>query len=116
MFCEPPSAAAGYFGRVYPELIKRIGGDPASGRRLYGYFLDAGIPAPTLSLVQPVYATGEEKSIHLLSVEAIAHELVSEGLASEDELQSTIASLAEYTEDPRTVLGSPRVFQVWARK
>jgi ubiquinone/menaquinone biosynthesis C-methylase UbiE len=116
MFSEPPSEAADYFARVYPRLIKRVGGDPVSGRRLYGYFLDAGIQEPRLSLVQPVFANGEEKSIHLLSVEAIAHELVAEGLASEAEVRSTIAALAAYTEDPRTVLGSPRVFQVWARK
>lgn len=54
--------------------------------------------------------------LRLLSVEAIAGELEAEDLATDEEIQQALGRLVDYTEDPRTLLGSPGVFQVWARK
>jgi hypothetical protein len=50
------------------------------------------------------------------TLEATAKAIVAEGLASEDEVRSAIASLSEFTNDPGTVIGDPRIFQVWARR
>lgn len=116
MFAEPADPLADFFPRVYPLLLVRAGGDPICGRRMYGYFLGLGIPQPNVRVVQAVEASGEDKMLRLLSVEAIAGELVADGLATDEEIQQALGRLVDYTEDPRTLLGSPRVFQVWARK
>ena len=59
--CHPPNEGFDFFVRAYAEVIRRRGGDHASGRKLYRYFLDAGLPAPQVALVQSVVVSGEEK-------------------------------------------------------
>jgi hypothetical protein len=116
LFCEPPDDGVDFFKRVYPMLLQRIGGDSTSGRKLYSYFLEVGIPQPDLKVVQLVHAVGEAKALRLLTLEAIADQLLAEALATKQEIEDAIASLTAYTDDPRTILGSPRVFQVWSTR
>jgi ubiquinone/menaquinone biosynthesis C-methylase UbiE len=116
LFCEPPNEGFQFYARLYPKVLARHGGDAVAGRKLYGFFLQAGIPDPQLKLVQRADATGESKSLSLSTLEATAEAIVAEGLASRDEVRQAIASLAEFTNDPETVVGDPRIFQVWARK
>ena len=61
---------------------------------LYGYFLDAGIgiAAPHVSLIAPLYLAGEGKTLALSTLEATAEAIVSEGLASADELNGALAN------------------------
>lgn len=49
--------------RAYAEVIRRRGGDHATGRKLYHYFLDAGIPTPQVALVQSVSVSEEGKEL-----------------------------------------------------
>ncbi len=116
LFCEPPNEGFEFYARMYPRVLGRYGGDSAVGRKLYRFFLEAGIPGPHLKLVQRADASGEAKSLSLSTLEATAHAIVHEGLASEAEVRSAIASLSEFTNDPGTVVGDPRIFQVWARR
>jgi len=48
---------------AYAELIRRRGGNHANGRKLYHYFLEAGIPTPQVDLVQSVFVSGEGKEL-----------------------------------------------------
>jgi ubiquinone/menaquinone biosynthesis C-methylase UbiE len=116
MFCEPPNAGFDFFRTTYPRVLERHGGDANSGRKLYRYFREAGVPDPDHRLVQTVEAAGEAKTLTLTTLEATAAGIVSEGLASEDEVNEALASLAAFTGDPETVIGDPRTHQVWARK
>jgi hypothetical protein len=63
LFCEPANEGVDFFQRVYPVLLECIGGDATSERRLYGYFRQAGIADPHLSVVQLLHAVGEAKAI-----------------------------------------------------
>ncbi len=99
---------------MYPHVLELRGGDPASGRKLYSYFLDAGIPSPQLRLAQGFGSSGDTKKLALATLEATAEPIVAAGLASEDEVRAAIDSLSAYADDPATVIGDPRVFQVWA--
>lgn len=112
--CQPPNDGFAFYARTYPRVLARYGGDPAYGRKLYGCFLEAGIPDPSLSLVQRVDAEGEAKTLSLSTLEATAEPIVSEKLASAEDVNAAIASLAGFTSDPTTLVGDPRVFQVWA--
>jgi hypothetical protein len=38
-----------------------------------------------------------------------------DGLATPEEFRETLEALYTFARDPRTILGGPRVFQVWGR-
>jgi SAM-dependent methyltransferase len=115
-FCYPQNDAFDFYVRNYVAVLRAHGGDPLIGRKLPGYFAEAGIPTPELNLVQRVERTGEGKMMSYLTLEATADAIVKNGLANEDEVKTALVSLLTYTQDPQTVIGDPRVFQLWARR
>lgn len=114
--CHPPNDGFDFFLRTYSRAIERRGGDHGIGRKLYGYFLDAGIPSANVSVVQPVYTTGEGKTLALSTLDATADVIVSEELATREEVNAALASLSQFTVDPRSLIGGPRIFQLWCRR
>jgi ubiquinone/menaquinone biosynthesis C-methylase UbiE len=114
--CHPPNEGFDFFLRTYGRVLRRSGGDHTLGRKLYACFLDAGIPGPQVALVQPVWVAGEEKTLAWSTLEASAGAIVSEGVASHDEVNAALTSLWQFTADPRTLISGPRVFQLWSRR
>ncbi len=114
--CHPSNDAFEFFRRTYHQVVERSGGDDTFGRKLYASFIEAGIPTPEVTVVQPVYLSGDAKWLPWTTVAATADVIVSEGVASSDEVQAALASLAAFTEDPGTLISGPRLFQVWARR
>jgi hypothetical protein len=86
---------------MYPRVVEHNGGDARIGRKLYLYFLRAGIPDPGLRLVQSLDATGEGKTLPLLTLQATGEAIVN-------------AALASAASD--TIINSPRILQVWTRR
>jgi SAM-dependent methyltransferase len=115
-FCEPRNAGHAFFVRAYSRVLESHGGDPGAARKLYRLFLAAGIPEPSLSVRQGVHTSGEAKTLPYATIEATAGAIVSEGIATEEEIASALADLGAFTADPATVIGRPRTFQVWARR
>lgn len=116
LFCEPPNDGFSFYARTYPRVLDRYGGDATVGRKLYGYFREAGIPRASLTLRQGVDVDGEAKTLSLATLEATADAIVREQLASTKEVDAAIASLAAFTVDPTTLVGGPRVFQLSSRR
>jgi ubiquinone/menaquinone biosynthesis C-methylase UbiE len=116
LFCHPPNDGFAFYARVYPRVLERRGGDGAIGRKLYRHFLEAGIPDPDLRLVQRADVNGEAKTLSLSTLEGTADAIVEEGLASVDEVNAALADLAAFTADRATVVGDPRVFQLWCSR
>jgi ubiquinone/menaquinone biosynthesis C-methylase UbiE len=116
MLGEPGNDALDFHRRMYPSVVERNGGDARIGRKLYRYFLEAGIPSPGLHLVQNADAAGEAKTMALLTLQSIEESIVSAGLASSGQVAAAIEELAAFTADPETIIGGPRVFQLWARR
>jgi ubiquinone/menaquinone biosynthesis C-methylase UbiE len=116
LFCDPPNLGFDVYARSYPSLLERGGGDAAIGRKLHRYFCEAGIPSPNLHLTQVVNYTGEAKSLALSTLEATADAMVAEGLSTDVEVRAALASLAAFTDDPATIVGEPRVFQLWSQR
>ena len=116
VFCHPPNDGFDFWAHAYPQVLRSHGGDPAIGRKLYGYFLEAGIPSPNVHMMQRVEVEGEGKTLPLTTIDATADAIVAEGIASPDELNAARASLEAFTADPHTILGDPRIFQVWSRR
>ena len=116
LFCEPSNAGYEAFADLYRRVLVAHGGDPTVGRKLYRYSLAVGIPSPESRLVQDAHTSGEGKSLPLLTLEATADAIRDAGLATDDELDAALTSLAAFTDDPATLVSGPRVFQVWGRR
>lgn len=94
------------------------GGDEGAnvGAKLYRLCLDAGLEDVHAQVVQPaLYGTEPEKGMMLNTLINIADGVLAAGLASESEVRATVAGLTAYTEDPRTMVACPRIFQVRGR-
>ena len=113
--CEPASEGLDLFLDAYRRVLARRGGDHAAGRRLYSYFLAAGIPGPRVRLVQPVHE-GEARTLAWSTLEATADAILAEGLATANELAAALASLRRLADDQGTLICGPRVFQLWSRR
>ena len=55
-------------------------------------------------------------ALALTTLEATAGAIIAEQIASADEVSSALASLTAFTDDPGTLVGDPRVFQLWSRR
>ncbi len=89
---------------------------PGSGPEALRVLPRCGHPGPDLHVVQGVAATGEGKTLALSNLQAAADAIVAAGLATEPEVASAISDLAAFIETDSTVIGDPRVFQLWARR
>jgi ubiquinone/menaquinone biosynthesis C-methylase UbiE len=114
--CHPPNEGFDFFVRSYAEAIRRSGGDHATGRKLYAYFLEAGIRMPRVALVQSVSVGGESKRLAWSTLDATSQAIVSQGVATPDEVAAALASLGQFTDDSTTLIGHPRVFQLWSTR
>ena len=114
--CHPPNEGFDFFVRSYAEVLRRRGGDHASGRKLYSYFLEVGIPTPQMALVQSVLTSGESKELAWATLDATGDAILAEGVATSDELTAALASLRQFTDDTTTLLARPRVFQLWSAR
>ena len=115
-FCHPPCADFDAYVRLYRAAAARQGADADIGPKLYGMLLDAGWRNVEINVVQPTFASGEGKQIAVLTLINIADSLLDEKLVTEPELQSAIDGLTRFTDDPRTLISLPRVFQLWGRR
>jgi ubiquinone/menaquinone biosynthesis C-methylase UbiE len=114
--CHPPNEGFDFFVRTYSRVLQRRGGDHALGRKLYGCFLAAGIPGPQVALVQPLRIEGEGKTLAWSTLEASAEAIVSECVASQEDVTAALITLQHFTEDPQTLICGPRIFQLWSRR
>jgi hypothetical protein len=63
-----------------------------------------------------VDATGDTKWLTHSTLAATEEAIISEGIATADEVTTVLAALADATADPATIIGLPRTFQVWAKR
>jgi SAM-dependent methyltransferase len=115
-FCYPPSAAYEKYCQLYRAAVERRGADPDIGPKLFGILRQAGLADLHVELVQPVHTGEEGKEVSLSTLINIASAVVEEGLATAGELDATIAELEAFTKRPDTLIGFPRIFQVWGRR
>ena len=115
LFCYPTNEGYEFYAKAILETIRRHGGDPTLGRKLFACFLEAGIPPPELTLTQRADRDGEAKTLPLLTLDAIAETMIADGIPAE-RIRSTREDLARITADSSTIVGGPRMFHVWSRR
>ena len=118
-FCDPPHNGFAFWVEAYQRVLERHGGDPLMGRKLHRYFTDAGIPEPSVGVVQNVHRTGEAKMLPHSTVEATAEAIVAEGVATAEQAPRgsgqvspssvlTLTASAAHRASSRSGLGVPR--------
>jgi SAM-dependent methyltransferase len=115
-FCDPPNEGFAFWVEAYQRALEGNGGDPLSGRKLHRHFSEAGIPTPSLTVVQRADLTGEAKTMPHATVLATADAIIGQGLATADEVNAALEQLLTFADDPGSLYGSPRVFQAWSRR
>ena len=114
-FAEPDCPALQRSVEFYAKAAQRRGVDPNIGPRLPGLLRAAGFEDIQMKLIQPAALEGGIKLLICVTLENIADVVLKDGLATQKELGETIEQLYTFARDPRTILGGPRVFQVWGR-
>ena len=114
-FCYPSRAAYERYLELYQKVVARRGGDPNIGPKLPGMLRKAGAKGIQLNVVQPTQLQGEGKLMASMTMERISGAVISEGLATESEVQEIVNELNHAATDCETAMSLPRVFQVWGR-
>jgi ubiquinone/menaquinone biosynthesis C-methylase UbiE len=116
LFCYPPCAAFEFYAARYQQVLRSRGGDPAVGHKLYRLFLEARITDPQVKLVQRAETGEYRKSMAPWTLTATADAIVEQNLATRAEIDEAVTQLRGYVAEPGTLVGDPRIFQVWAGK
>jgi ubiquinone/menaquinone biosynthesis C-methylase UbiE len=112
---DPDSRGLALFQKWYAELLPRWGGTPAIGRKLPVLFKSARIPVTSIEVTQRFYS-GEAKRLPWSTLEATADGIISEGIATKDEVDAALADLEHLAEDPDSLILAPRLVQVIAQR
>jgi ubiquinone/menaquinone biosynthesis C-methylase UbiE len=114
LFCDPDNSGFAFYAAMYPRVCALNGGDPVVGRKLYRYFGDAGIPAPEVRMHQRAGTDSDVKDLAVSTLDSSAAAIADAGLATPGEVAAALADLTAFAARPETVIGDPRLFQVWA--
>ncbi|HMB92747.1 MAG TPA: methyltransferase domain-containing protein, partial [Rhodothermales bacterium] len=115
-FAEPPCPALSRYVELYTTSVQTRGGDANIGPRLPAMLREAGFEEVGMRLAHPASLEGGIKLLSCMTLEKIAEAVLEDGVTTKEELNETIRALYDFADDPETVLGGPRVFQVWGRK
>jgi SAM-dependent methyltransferase len=115
-FCYPYCAAYERYTELYQQVVHRRGGDPNIGPKLPGMLRKAGVEGVQVNVVQPTHLEGDGKFLASITLARIADSLVSEGLATEDEVEQIHSGLNDAAADAEFVMGLPRIFQTWGKR
>ena len=115
-FSEPDCPALRRYVELYTRSVRSRGADPNIGPRLPGLLQGAGFHAVKMMLFHPVALHSGIKLLTCVTLEAITETVLKDGLTTMEELRRTIEELHVFARNPHTVLGGPRVFQVWSRR
>jgi SAM-dependent methyltransferase len=115
-FAEPACRALDRSVDLYVRAARNRGGDPYIGPRLPALLRATGLQNVQMDLVHHAALAGGIKLLLCVTLENIAEVVLQDRLATEDELRRDIEELYAFARNPHTILGGPRIFQVWGRK
>lgn len=114
--CYPACPAFERYVELYQAVVRRNGGDPAIGPRLFELLMEAGADKVCMNVLQPTFCKGEGKLVSPITMEHIRESVVAAGLASHAEIEVIISELEAFARNPKTIISIARTFQVWGRR
>jgi hypothetical protein len=115
-FCHPNSNAFWRYVELYIRTARLRGADANIGPRLPGLLTAAGFANVDMNVVQIAATTGEVKLLSPLTMENIGDSVVTEGLATREEVDQLIVELYEFANTPGTIGSTPRIVEVWGQR
>jgi 2-polyprenyl-3-methyl-5-hydroxy-6-metoxy-1,4-benzoquinol methylase len=112
--CDPPAAAMTRFFALNAALGERRGENFCLGASLHRLFHEVGFARPEVGANFALALRGEQKRLLGMTFAEFAPELVSEALASQEEVDRVAADLITLADDETTLFGFPLLAQVWA--
>ena len=112
-FCYPACRAHDNYMKWYRETVRRRGGSADLGPMLPELLGDAGIENVSASVSQECDVSGDTKLIPPITLERIADAVVSEGVATEEDVADALDDLFARSADTTTLMGMPRIVQAW---
>jgi SAM-dependent methyltransferase len=112
--CDPPADAMTRFFEFNVALARRLGENFCLGASLHRLFREVGFARPEVAANFVLALRGEQKHLLWMTFAEFAPELVSEGLATQEEVDRVTAGLKTLADDETTLFGFPLVAQVWA--
>lgn len=109
--CYPENKVFNKLRKVYVELIKRKGGDPLAGRRLFKLLLDESL-STNVDCYSPCILMGEEpySSLGWQLAESIKPQILEQGLQSEQEYHKMYEGLKALAKDKESFVTYSRLF------
>ncbi len=115
-FSYPSCPAFERYVRWYEIAARAKGGDPCIGPRLLGMLREVGLREVKLHVVLPTFYEGDGKQMALLTLQNIREAVLQLQLATEAELDQTVAELEAFTQDLNSTMSLPKFFQLWGTK
>ena len=112
-YCHPHDPANARFAELYTEVVRRGGGDADLGRRLPALARAGGLGDVHWNVFQPVHAAGPHKHMTKVTMEKIRPAVLRYALATDQEIDAITDGMHAFAQDPCTLVGMPRIVQVW---
>src|ERR687890_1707485 len=115
--CYPENKAYNTLRKVYVALIKKGGGDPLAGRKLYKLLIDESFSA-NVECYSPCILMGQEpySSLGWQLAESIKPQILEHGLQSEQEYVKMYEGLRALAKDKQSFVAYSRLFSALGRK
>ncbi len=115
-FCYPACAAFDRYLDYFVRAAGHNGHNANIGLSLFDLFEKAGLRDIRFDVVQPYFNKGDGKWMAYYTMDRIKATVLKQGLATEKDIDRTLAELKTFTEDEGTLMSLPRIFRVWAYK
>jgi len=111
-----PPTAINAFASLFSRLGPIRGVNYSLSRNLFHMVKAAGFPQPEMEIHQPAIIRGDARFFLKWSVEEAGPAMISAGLVTREELNSTLADMQVAVEDPEVLILPPKMSIVFARK
>jgi SAM-dependent methyltransferase len=115
-FTEPPCAAYDRWVAWFTETVRLSAGDLDIGPRLPALLRLAGLRDVGVRVTQAAHVDGPVKQLQQMSMEKVRAAVLAAGVARAEEYDTAHAELKAFTDDPTTIVASPRMIQTWGRR
>ena len=114
--CYPENKAFNTLRKIYAALIRKAGGDPLAGRKLYKLLVDESLDT-SMEIYSPCILMGKEpySSLGWRLAESLKLQILDHGLQTAQEYAKMYAALKKLAKDSGSFVGYSRFFSVLGR-
>jgi len=113
---HPPCPAFLSYLELYQKVVRKNGGDPCLGRKLYSLVLDCNLESVEMELVVSLQYRDPGKRVAELTLEHVASPLIDGGLVEAAELENLLQDLRDFGANEKSFMSIAPTYQIRARK